>query len=166
MLEQREERQRDRLICIDPFLRTHLVERLRGDNGFRQPGAQILFSLPSREVQLIHAQSADDGGQEGFEGENLFLRRGVITDIGFLHHVLRIHRTAQHPVSDGEEVGSVGFKSLCLHGSAPIPRGRLLQLYPQRPPDQHHGNSTRHVFPLDDQELVDGTGAAIHLARA
>src|SRR5947208_4052985 len=30
--------------------------------------------------------------------------------VGFLHHILSIHRTPQHAVGDGKEVGTIGFK--------------------------------------------------------
>src|SRR5438876_11613658 len=30
--------------------------------------------------------------------------------VGFLHQILGIHRTPKHPVGDGKQVGSVGFK--------------------------------------------------------
>src|SRR5438270_10278603 len=30
--------------------------------------------------------------------------------VGFLHHILSIHRTTEHAVGDGKEVGTIGFK--------------------------------------------------------
>ena len=37
--------------------------------------------------------------------------RGLITYIGFLHHILGIHRAPEHAVSDGKEVGTISKDS-------------------------------------------------------
>src|SRR5260370_35658455 len=61
-------------------------------------------------MQLIHTQAGDNGSQKRFERGNGFGRRGRITQVGFLHHVLSIHRTTKHAVGDGKEVRPVAFK--------------------------------------------------------
>ena len=37
-------------------------------------------------------------------------RRGLVAQVGLLHHILSIHRTPEHAVGDGKQVGPVGFK--------------------------------------------------------
>jgi len=61
-------------------------------------------------MELIHAQARENGGQKRLERANGFRRRGPIAQVGLLHHILSIHRTPEHAVGDGKEVGPVGFK--------------------------------------------------------
>ena len=48
--------------------------------------------------------------QKRFERANGFLRRALIAQVCLLHHILGIHRTPEHTVGDGKEVGTIGFK--------------------------------------------------------
>jgi hypothetical protein len=66
----------------------------------------VLFSFPMRELELIHAKAREDRGEIGFERANGFWRRSLVTHIGFLHHILGIHRTTEHAVGDGKEDSS------------------------------------------------------------
>src|SRR5260370_23355866 len=36
--------------------------------------------------------------------------RGLVAQVGLLHNILSIHRTAEHAVGDGKEVGPIAFK--------------------------------------------------------
>jgi len=67
LLQQEQERQRDRLILINAPLDVREFRSLRRDDRFWQPGTQVLFPLATRELELIQAQVADDRGQKGFE---------------------------------------------------------------------------------------------------
>ena len=67
LLQQHQERQRDRLIRIDAPLYVCEFGSLRSADRFWQPGTQVLFPLPARELELIQAQVRDNRGQKGFE---------------------------------------------------------------------------------------------------
>src|SRR4029450_11988997 len=78
--------------------------------------------------ELIHTEAADDGGEIGFERTNGLRRRGLVGQVGLLHHILSIHRAPQHAVGNGEEVGTIGFKgfhALLLTPSSPPSALRL-----------------------------------------
>ncbi len=66
LLQQHQERQRDRLIRINALLHLCQFRSLRRADRFWQPGTQVLFPLPACEMELIQAQARDNRGQKGF----------------------------------------------------------------------------------------------------
>ena len=48
--------------------------------------------------------------QKRFQRRDRFRRRTLVAQVGFLYHVLGVHRAAEHAVGDGKQVRPVGFK--------------------------------------------------------
>src|SRR6266508_359120 len=61
-------------------------------------------------MELIHTQAAGDGGEIGFERVNGLRRRGLVAQVGLLHDILGIHRTPEHAVGDGKQIGTIGLE--------------------------------------------------------
>src|SRR5579875_3752533 len=55
LLQQDQEGQRDRLLRVDALFRVASFSSLRCEDRLRQPGTNVLFSLPARELKLIHS---------------------------------------------------------------------------------------------------------------
>src|SRR5712692_8861733 len=71
LLQKQQEGQRDRFLRVNTFLRINYFGSCRGDDWLRQPGTHVQFPLPAREMQLIHAQARDNGGQKRLERDDL-----------------------------------------------------------------------------------------------
>jgi hypothetical protein len=116
--EQHEKRHRNRLPIGNLAQRREQRRAIARDDRLRQPWADVVFALHLRRFQIVDAQMMHDGRQKTLERANRLWRRGAIAQIRLLHDIFRLHRAAQHAVSQGEQQRPVVFKWISLHSVA------------------------------------------------
>src|SRR6266700_2496602 len=111
-------------ISANSYPKTSCSRKTARSKGWSSSNSARKASEIDSSLSTRSAGSSDAGvvvvrigsGNQGPTYTSRFLRanvvfgRALIPQVGLLHHILSIHRTAKHAVGDGEEVGPVAFK--------------------------------------------------------
>jgi hypothetical protein len=90
-------------VCLADFISPYDSQRIAfriGDERFGQPLANIFLALNARRLQIVDAQTADDGDQECSRGPEITIRGLLPADKRVLHHVLGVRDRSNHAVGN------------------------------------------------------------------
>src|SRR6266567_3434922 len=93
-------------ISVNSYSKTSRRRKTARSNGWSCSSS----TRNASEIELIHTHPSNDRGQERFERADSLRGRGLGAQVRLLHQILSIHRTAEHTVGDGKEVGPIAFK--------------------------------------------------------